>query len=67
MAAPNAITPRQLTRLIGTPNAPVLVDIRTDADFDEDPRLIPGSIRLPFADLDGIRRRIGDQPRAASF
>ncbi|MDA7964180.1 sulfurtransferase/chromate resistance protein [Ruegeria sp.] len=62
MAAANAITPRQLTRLIGTPTAPVLVDIRTDADFDDDPRLIPGSFRLPFDDLDGIRQRIGDQP-----
>lgn len=54
MAAPNAITPKQLARLLGTPQAPVLIDVRTDPDFDEDPYLIPGAIRHPYADIDGI-------------
>ena len=36
---------RQAFRLIGTANAPVLIDVRTDADFAADPRLIPGAIR----------------------
>ena len=44
MPAPNEITPAQLLRLIGTPEAPVIVDISIDPDFDEDPYLIPGSI-----------------------
>lgn len=62
MAALNAITPTQLSRLIGTPRAPVLIDIRTDADFSDDPRLIPGSIRCPHTELDAMSRLIGDDP-----
>lgn len=40
-----AITPQQLARLIGLPEAPVLIDVRSDADFDADPRLIPTARR----------------------
>ncbi|MGI9416576.1 MAG: chromate resistance protein ChrB domain-containing protein, partial [Geminicoccaceae bacterium] len=39
------------SRLIGTPNAPVLVDVCIDEDFREDPRLVPGSFRHPFRTL----------------
>ncbi len=45
MAAPNSITPDKLARLIGTTNAPVVVDVRTDEDFTADPRLVPTSLR----------------------
>ena len=62
MAAPNAITPRQLMRLIGTPQVPVLIDIRTDPDFEDDPRLIPGSVRHPYSDIEGIIELVGDNP-----
>ncbi len=62
MAAPNAITPRQLLRLIGTPQSPVLVDVRTDADFHDDPRLIPAAVRHPYDNIDGIQQLIGDRP-----
>jgi len=48
MPSPTEITVSQLSRLIGTPNAPVLVDICIDEDFDDDPRLIPGAFRHPF-------------------
>lgn len=51
MPSPNTITPDKLARLIGRPDAPVLVDVCTDADFAADPRLIPGSMRRPFADV----------------
>ncbi len=54
MAAPNAITPKQLCRLIGTPQAPVLVDVRTDPDFEDDPFLIPCAVRRDFGDIEGI-------------
>lgn len=57
-----SISPAQLARLIGTPDCPILIDIQIDADFDADPRLIPGSFRHPFdriaelaPDLDGRR------------
>ncbi len=46
------ISTDKLNRLIGTPGAPVLIDVRNDEDFSADPRLIPGSIRRPFKDVD---------------
>ena len=45
MPSPTEITVSQLSRLIGTPKAPVIVDVCIDEDFKDDPRLIPGSIR----------------------
>lgn len=47
MPSPTTISPDKLARLIGTPNCPALIDVRTDEDFASDPRLIPGSIRCP--------------------
>jgi len=40
-----SISPDKLARLIGTPQCPILVDVRTDADFAADPSLLPGAIR----------------------
>lgn len=54
MPSPTEITVAQLSRLVGTPNAPVLVDVCIDEDFGEDPRLIPGSFRHPFRDVAGL-------------
>lgn len=48
MPSPLEISPDKLARLIGTPKCPVLVDVRTDEDFDADPRLIPGSLRRDY-------------------
>lgn len=55
MAAPNEMTVAQLARLIATPNAPVLIDIRTEDDFAEDPYLIPGSVRHASDDVAGLQ------------
>lgn len=41
------ISAAQLARLIGTPEAPAVVDLRTVEDFAADPRLIPASLRHP--------------------
>ena len=60
MAAPNEITPAQLLRLIGTPDAPLVIDISIDPDFGDDPFLIPGSIRHPHTDLPGLKALVGD-------
>lgn len=54
MASPNEITVAQLLRLIGLPDAPVLVDISIDPDFTADPFLIPGAFRHPHTDIDGL-------------
>lgn len=51
MPSPTEITVQQLSRLIGLPDAPVIVDVRIDEDFDNDPRLLPGSFRHPFTDI----------------
>ncbi|WP_170760529.1 chromate resistance protein ChrB domain-containing protein [Ruegeria lacuscaerulensis] len=61
MPAPNSITPKQLLRLIGTPQAPVIVDVCIDTDFDADPYLIPSSVRHPAKDFEGLTKLIADR------
>lgn len=51
MPSPTEITVPQLSRLIGTPKAPALIDICVDDDFNNDPRLIPGAFRHPFQEI----------------
>lgn len=58
MTAPNEISVPQLLRLIGTPTCPVIVDISLDADFADDPHLIPGSFRHPHSDIAGLKERL---------
>src|SRR5215467_12599087 len=45
MPSPTEITITQLSRLIGLPAAPAIVDVRDEEDFGADPRLIPGAQR----------------------
>lgn len=61
MPSPTEITVQQLSRLIGTPNAPALVDICIDEDFSEDPRLIPGSFRHPFPSIGDLAPKLAGQ------
>ncbi len=51
MTYPTEIKTTQLSRLIGMPNAPILIDVRIDEDFEKDPQLIPLSIRCAFTDI----------------
>ncbi len=48
MPSTTAITVPQLSRLVGLPDAPMLVDVRVDDDYDADPRLLPASCRRDF-------------------
>ena len=50
MSSYTTISPDKLARLIGTANTPVLIDVRTEADFAADPRLIPGAVRRSHED-----------------
>src|SRR4051794_35362547 len=50
MSSYTTISPDKLSRLIGTAHMPALIDVRTDADFAADPRLIPGAIRRSHED-----------------
>ncbi len=52
MPHPNQITQSQLSRLIGLPDAPTLIDVRLPEDLARDPRLIPGSFPLPHTQCD---------------
>jgi rhodanese-related sulfurtransferase len=45
MASYNEISVSALARLVGTPDCPVLLDVRIDEDFEDDSRLIPGAYR----------------------
>lgn len=58
MASYNEISASKLARLLGTPDCPVLLDVRIDEDFDADPRLIPGATRVPFRDVGDLAGQI---------
>ena len=55
------ITPAQTFRLLGTPDAPHLFDVRTDEDVAALPRLIPTARRIAPGDIAGLT----DPPRRA--
>jgi len=45
MPSTTEITVSQLSRLIGLPHTPIIIDVRADDEFADDPRLIPGARR----------------------
>jgi rhodanese-related sulfurtransferase len=49
MSAYTTISPDKLVRLLGSPKGPALIDVRPEADFADDPRLIPGAVRRDAA------------------
>ena len=51
MATPDTIASAQLSRLIGTPDSPVILDVRIDQDVAADPRIMPGSVRRDFRNI----------------
>jgi rhodanese-related sulfurtransferase len=50
MPSLNTISIDKLARLIGMPHGPALVDVRTEEDFNANPRLIPGAMRRRHSD-----------------
>jgi len=61
MASPTEITITQLNRLIGTPDCPLLVDVRIDEDFAAEPYFLPGSIRHPFNEMASLKERVRNE------
>jgi rhodanese-related sulfurtransferase len=59
---PNSITADKLARLIGTPSAPTLIDVRVADDFAADPRLVPASLRMTHEAISAGNRPAGDGP-----
>ncbi|WP_281684300.1 chromate resistance protein ChrB domain-containing protein [Thalassobaculum salexigens] len=58
MAAPIDISAPQLCRLIGTPDCPIVVDVRIDEDVQADPRLLPGAFRQPHHRIEDLAPRL---------
>ncbi len=58
MASPTEISVQQISRLIGTPDCPTIIDVRIDEDFAADPFLIPGAIRHPFTDMQNLALKL---------
>lgn len=58
MPALDAMSCEQLARLVGTPKAPTILDVRREAVRAGDPRLLPGARALAEADLslEGLAR-----------
>ena len=52
------ISAAQLARLIGTPDAPAIIDVRLPEDRALDPRLIPGAFTHPHDGVDTIPARL---------
>ena len=65
MPAPNAISVHQLGRLIATPRAPLLLDVRSYMDWAADPRSLPGSIRIDDRALPQVAAQLGGQASIA--
>jgi rhodanese-related sulfurtransferase len=61
MPSPTEISPTQLSRLIGTPTAPTIIDARTDEDFARHTRLIPGSVRKSHSAVADWAKEFGDR------
>jgi rhodanese-related sulfurtransferase len=62
MSSPTSISVQKFARLVGTQKCPVVIDVRTDEDFDADPRLIPGSVRRAATEAAAWAAAIGAGP-----
>ncbi len=62
MPSPTEITVAQLSRIIGLPSAPRLVDVRTDEEFRADPRVIPGAQHRDYRDKSSWADTYVDHP-----
>ena len=51
MLKPKSISVEKLARLVGTAGCPIVLDIRPDDTFRDDPRLIPASVRRSILDI----------------
>jgi len=61
MPSPTEITVNQLARLIGTADAPTIIDVRIDEDFDLDPQILPTSTRCPHTDIASLAPQLKDK------
>lgn len=60
-----SISVDQLARLIGTPKAPILLDVRAQDDFDADPNLVPTSRHAALDAIEGLAPALRGRPVVA--
>jgi rhodanese-related sulfurtransferase len=53
MSGPNTISIEKLMRLVGTPNCPLIIDVRIPDDYALDERLMPRSVKLNHKEISG--------------
>ena len=51
MPQPTMLTAIQLSRLVGLPDGPTLIDLRSEAERADDPRLLPSADHRSFSDI----------------
>lgn len=56
------ISATQLSRLIGLPDSPAILDVRVEEDFKLDPRLVPTAIRARHDQVVSLCAQIGPRP-----
>ena len=61
MAPPTMLTAAQLLRLIGLPDTPAIIDVRSADDLDADPRRLPGALRRDVDALSAWAGEIGPE------
>ena len=62
MPSPDSITVAQLSRLIGTPDAPLIVDVRIAEDRALDPRALPAGIDRDYTTVSGWAADFAGRP-----
>ena len=61
MPSPTEITVAQLSRLVGTPASPAIIDVRIDEDFASEPNLIPSAYRCDYRHIAELVPQLHDQ------
>lgn len=62
MSGFNEISPKQLMRLIGTADCPMLVDVCLEEDFAAEPYLVPTAYRHAHQDIPALIARLAGRP-----
>ncbi len=61
MPSPTEITVNQLSRLIGTHDAPTIIDVRIDEDFELDPQILPTATRCSHTKIAELAPQLKDK------
>ena len=58
MPSPTEITVPKMSRVVGTPGCPVVIDVRLQEDVADDPTLLPGALPWPHHDIESLIPRL---------